>query len=896
MFRHSISDHLRRATSPRIPGIGRTALASLSLVVLAAGGMANAATIHVTTTDQKISGTGGCSLQEAIWAANLGASKAVHVDVNDNIVHIDTECELQDDGSASYTLVVEAGSVFQMSNIIDDPFNYMGPAATPIILVDIVIEAGGSRFEHVPNGIDFRAFAVGVWSFASGVPIATGAGHLVLRNAHVKGFTARGGNGTDGGGGGLGAGGAIYVHGGGLTVERSTFEGNGAFGGNGSRSVVNMTGGGGGGLGGNGGRAGRVEVLFGAGAGGGGGARGDGGNGTSSGLAGGSGGGTLRAGSSSELGDESVGGFRCGGRGGYVTLNPFNSPKHGEEPRAPCAGGGGGGGRDAFPTFLETVAGNGGRGNYGGGGGGGSGAPVAGDGGDGGFGGGGGSTYPSPNPPPFLCSPNGGNGGFGGGGGAAPGGLACPVDSGPGRAGSFAGNAGPRDAGGGAGLGGAIFNHSGHVVVRNSTFTGNRAVRGVAGNWPNNEPESHSGQDQGAAIFSVGGSLSVLNSTISGNLGTSSINGGAGIVVYAPGPDIFSPTTDQTTRFELRNSIIAGNDAGSAVVKECRLINSSSNSVQFQGSGNLITANDNCTQGLVSSTDPLLGPLTLNAPGLTPTMAPGAGSAAIDAADSGTALDTDQRGVTRPIGMGFDIGAYEWGAVVAKCRNVTASAGASCQAHASIDDGSNAPDGGDFSLSQDPPGPYGLGATLVLLTVTHESGAFDFCEATVTVEDDLAPVVMPTLSIASLSPTRQHNLVNVGLGATATDECSTPPASFQVEVYGDEDDEAPTDGTTVFSPDASDLAIDTLRLRAERDDADDGRVYLVVVSGADSAGNTGYGCATVVVPHNSSVGSSARVALQADAARTHCEASSGMPPAGYFVIGDGPSIGPKPKK
>lgn len=874
------------------------------LAMTAFGGAANGATIYVTTTDQKISGTGGCSLQEAIWAANLDGSKAIHVDTNDNVVHIDTECELEPDGQAHYTIMLSAGELYSMSSIVDDPFNYMGPTATPIILADIVIEAGGSRIEHAPNGINFRAFAVGVWRFASGVPIAQGSGSLTLNNAFIKGFTAKGGNGASGGGGGLGAGGAIYVHGGVLKVENSTFQDNGAFGGNGSRSLLNKGGGGGGGLGGNGGEADDGPDL-GSGGGGGGGARGDGAESNSDcgtpclglGAEGGGGGGTLRSGKESQFPfDPPSGGFRCGGEGGFATVDPLASRHNGQD--GTCPGGGGGGGRDSLVAFAEVFGGHGGDGDYGGGGGGGAALMTAGDAGRGGFGGGGGASYPDSNPPPFVCSPNGGDGGFGAGGGASAGGTGpCPFYTGAGRGGSFAGNAGARDGGGGAGLGGAIFNHSGHVLVKNSTFTGNRAVRGVAGSWPNNEPGSHSGQDQGGAIFSVGGSLTVLNSTISGNLGTSSINGGAGIVVYAPGPDIYAATSDRLTTFTLRNSIIAHNDAGSAIVKECRLIHSNDNNVVFHGSRNIITANDNCTQGLYSSDDPLLSPLALNDPGLTPTMALGTGSPAIDTADSATALDADQRGVARPIGQGFDIGAYEWGAVVAKCRNITVSAGASCQAHASIDNGSYSPDGGDFSLTQDPPGPYSLGNTLVTLMVTHETGSMDSCQATVTVADTTAPVITPSLVVPVLSPSKQHNLETVGLSATATDECSTPPTSFQIEVYGDEDDQTPTDAKgTVFSPDASNLAVGSLRLRAERVDSGDGRVYLVVVSGADGAGNTGYGCATVVVPHNSSAAAGQLVSGQGEAARTHCEANSGLPPAEYFVIGDGASIGPKPKR
>jgi len=60
-------------------------------------------------------------------------------------------------------------------------------------------------------------------------------------------------------------------------------------------------------------------------------------------------------------------------------------------------------------------------------------------------------------------------------------------------------------------------------------------------------------------------------------------------------------------------------------------------------------------------TDPLLGPLTVNAPGLRPTYALLPGSPAIDAGGDGTNLcpGKDARGVSRPQGPACDIGAFE---------------------------------------------------------------------------------------------------------------------------------------------------------------------------------------------------------------------------------------------
>ena len=66
---------------------------------------AEATVIEVTTTEQKVSSADGCSLQEAIWAANIKDNQAVVVDVSNTLDFIDTECVLEDDGKASYNFV-----------------------------------------------------------------------------------------------------------------------------------------------------------------------------------------------------------------------------------------------------------------------------------------------------------------------------------------------------------------------------------------------------------------------------------------------------------------------------------------------------------------------------------------------------------------------------------------------------------------------------------------------------------------------------------------------------------------------------------------------------------------------------------------------------------------------
>lgn len=123
-------------------------------------------------------------------------------------------------------------------------------------------------------------------------------------------------------------------------------------------------------------------------------------------------------------------------------------------------GGGGGGGRN---EFVVSFAGLGGAGGFGGGG------------------GGGGSDRKTAIEDDYLGSV-GGDGGFGGGGGGT--GLhktkARFINRRSGSA--FGGGASTYQAGGGgAGMGGAIFNYGGDVTISNSTIASNTSIGGEGG-------------------------------------------------------------------------------------------------------------------------------------------------------------------------------------------------------------------------------------------------------------------------------------------------------------------------------------------------------------------------------------------------------------------------------
>jgi len=586
----------------------------LLLLLLTAGlGARDAAggVIFVTRLPGDASST-GCSLQEAIYSANFDSNTAIGgYDSEDNSPHYyTTECVA---GSGDDVIVLPIRAVFNLSRDIVDAVNPFGRTATPMISSNITIEAHGSTLQHTGD-LNMRLFALG------------STGHLTLKNAYVRGFVVKGGDGVDGGGGGLGAGGAIFVHAGGLVVEASTFEGNGAVGGNGGGKGHGYAGGGGGGggLGGDGGFTDPFDNTIGgiaSSGGGGGGSRGSGGEGMYL-RSGGGGGGTV------DGGFLRIPGFDCGGEGGEGSLGGTLPSSGSDGSDAPCPGGGGGGGGMGYIPFA-FFSNDGGNGAYGGGGGGGS--NHGGSGGDGGFGGGGGSGWAGD-----FDAAVGGDGGFGGGGGSAADAVVLGGNGEPGHSLMFGGDANKTYGGGGAGLGGAIFNDAGSVVVRNSTFTGNFVTRGNGGNAPN-PGQGANGTDAGGAIFSRNGNLTVQHSTIAGNEATGS---GGGIVVVRDGAETF---------FTLQNTIIANNGA-----IECSILGTG---VWTAITGNVIEENDDCGDP-ISTEDPQLGPLQSNQ-GPTPTMALPNSSPAVDTADAGYSLPTDQRGQERPRMGGYDIGAFE---------------------------------------------------------------------------------------------------------------------------------------------------------------------------------------------------------------------------------------------
>jgi hypothetical protein len=334
------------------------------------------------------------------------------------------------------------------------------------------------------------------------------------------------------------------------------------------------------------------------------------------------------------VGNQAIGGASTGGAGGGGGLggpgvNSTGGPPNGGLVTADGGFGGGGG-----EGMMNSDAGDGG---FGGGGGGGNGRSV---GGMGGFGGGGGvgGVYLDSIIGKLIGRP-GGAGGFGGGSGSDGSWLVKPT------------------AGAGGGMGGAVFNQGGTVVLVNSTLTANTARGGAP-----------SGSGYGGGLFNLNGSITLTNVTIAGNIVATTAGDAAGGALYNlsldvpafPGGPPVTPSLKAVVT--AANSILAGSLGGTDLFNH----RVHGTATVTASSPNIVTTSANVGGSFTgvpfTAADPLLGPLRDNG-GPTQTMALLAGSPARDAGVSSvTGLpSTDQRGEGFPrVANGqVDLGAFE---------------------------------------------------------------------------------------------------------------------------------------------------------------------------------------------------------------------------------------------
>ncbi len=186
------------------------------------------------------------------------------------------------------------------------------------------------------------------------------------------------------------------------------------------------------------------------------------------------------------------------------------------------------------------------------------------------------------------------------------------------------------------GSGGGMRNDGGTATVRACTFSGNSADKGGGMSNSTGSPTVTNCTFSGNSAATHGGGMSndtsiatVTNCTFSANTATS------GHGMYA-----------QNSTLTVTNSIFWGTS-------------STTDQVAVSGGTATITYSVTDQAGTANTgADPRLGPLAANG-GATKTCALLAGSSALNSGTSTGAPATDQRGVARPQGAGFDMGAYE---------------------------------------------------------------------------------------------------------------------------------------------------------------------------------------------------------------------------------------------
>src|SRR5690348_6846378 len=94
----------------------------VAFVAMANAGRAMAATIFVTSIEQKITGGGGCSLPEAIWASRLRANQAIDkYDPQTNAAHYVTTACVAGDGND--VIILPTKATLQMKCAVWDADN-----------------------------------------------------------------------------------------------------------------------------------------------------------------------------------------------------------------------------------------------------------------------------------------------------------------------------------------------------------------------------------------------------------------------------------------------------------------------------------------------------------------------------------------------------------------------------------------------------------------------------------------------------------------------------------------------------------------------------------------------------------------------------------------------------
>jgi hypothetical protein len=228
------------------------------------------------------------------------------------------------------------------------------------------------------------------------------------------------------------------------------------------------------------------------------------------------------------------------------------------------------------------------------------------------------------------------------------------------------GPAGPNSSGG------AVANLGTNALI-NCTFFANEVTAGRGGNGADSSVQGGKGGSGGAAyggnVFNGGKRALMLatNCTFSDGGAIPGTNGVAGSGPFAgkdgaKGSSRGANVANSNGVFHLKNNLIAYPSQGTngyGKFKDAGYNFSSDRSIKL-----------NRNLGSITNADPLLDILRPNG-GPVETMELLTGSRAIDAGDTNFALPTDARGVSRPLNMRGDIGAYESGVILGPPRITT---------------------------------------------------------------------------------------------------------------------------------------------------------------------------------------------------------------------------------
>jgi hypothetical protein len=207
----------------------------------------------------------------------------------------------------------------------------------------------------------------------------------------------------------------------------------------------------------------------------------------------------------------------------------------------------------------------------------------------------------------------------------------------------------------------------------------------------------------------------------------------------------------------------------------------------------------------------------------------------------------------------IDIGAYEFynqGPTAFAGADQTVTADAGCLATVRLSGSGFDPEGDPLTFSWS--GPFGAvsgasatvslsaGVHLITLTVSDGRGGIGTDSVTITVLDTTPPTISALSATPSVITKTNHDMVPVTIAASASDSCGGGVTCRIVAVTSNE----PISGTGGgdLSPDWEITGDLTLRVRAERSQKGNGRVYTITVRCSDAAGNGTTSTVTVTVP------------------------------------------------